>query len=377
MKQIKDPVSSVFVSIEDDELPLVDSSEFQRLRRVKQLGLSSLVYPGATHSRFIHSIGVLHLSELFCESLDITGYERKVIRCAGLLHDIGHGPFSHASEGAIENFPHHEEQSAKIIREFEERGILPVDAEDVIGFISGESNPSIIAGDIDADRIDYLRRDSHNTGVPHGTVDTRNLIESAILLPDGTVGFKRRGVESIEKLLSARKGMIRSVYQHPTARIAERMLEESISHITHDTVYGHPINRLDDSQMHTFLLNNTGIAGELYSNIVNRNLYKIAYEVRRRNFDGFPSYSSSQLETYLVEELSAEPHEVFVEYYNTEKRKPLDIDIKTKQGEILSFNEFSSVNQMLNGDGEQLMFAVYVKSQYQQKTNQILNRIDS
>lgn len=360
MKKIRDALYGEYITVEEDELPVLDSPEVQRLRRVKQLGMSSLVYPTATHSRFAHSLGVMHLGGLFAEKLELPEQERKAVRLAGLLHDVGHGPFSHASEEVFEDSPDHEEVSCQIVHRLDDRGILPVPAEEVIKYIQGTTKPSIIAGDIDADRMDYLKRDSHFTGIPHGKIDTQTIIKSAELRGDGQLVFHRRAIEALEQMLVSRKNMIGSVYKHPTAQIAEKMLQTAINN--YQRTESEDFWEMDDYQLHTKLLESSGLSQTLYQRIINRDLYKTAFELRKRHLQDcsdLPEMNQSEIQEAIIESTGLESHKVFVEVSLPKPDKRFNIQIDTKDG-IYPFEAISGSGPLLTGQaGDSLLVSVY------------------
>lgn len=371
MKKIRDGLYDEYIFIEDDELEVLDSEYVQRLRKIRQLGLSSLVYPTATHTRFSHSIGVLNLSSKMAESLDLSDVERKSVRLAGLLHDVGHGPFSHASEYAFKKT--HEEKSCEIVEELEDKGVLPVSAHKINQYIRGKRNPSIIAGDIDTDRMDYLKRDSHFTGIPHGKIDTDTIIKS-VTTKDDEIVFKRRSVEAIEQLLVSRKNMMGSVYCHPTVQIAENMLQKAVLNLD---IGVDELWRMDDYQLHTTLLNSTGVSRELYERVDKRNLYKTAYELRHRhlqNGQDIPKIDKQKLKTKILENTQLNDHELIVQS-NSPSYTLLDITIKTKDG-YYSFDEVSNTTELLNKpSGNDLVLSVYTKPAFRKKVKDLVQDI--
>lgn len=359
MKRIRDALYEKYITVESDEIPVLDSPEVQRLRRVRQLGLTSLVYPTATHSRFSHSIGVMHLGGQFAEALGLPKPERKAIRMAGLLHDVGHGPFSHATENADPAIDTHEKVSCKIVRDLGSKGILPVSEDKIIGYINGETTPSLVAGDIDADRMDYLKRDSHFTGIPHGRIDTQTIIKSANIREDKGIVFHRRAIEALEQMLVSRKNMIGSVYTHPTAHIAENMLETAVANFQKTTETN--FWTLDDYQLHTKLLESTGISRDLYQKVINRELYKTAFEVRRRHLE-VPieefSINDTKLKQTICTELGIPDHKVFVDVTVPDMEKQFDIQIETKDG-IYPFEQLSGSEPLLTGQsGNTLLLSI-------------------
>lgn len=227
MKFIKDPIHG-FIEVEAEINELLDSPPMQRLRYIKQLGFSYLVYPGANHSRFEHSLGAMHLARLMCRHLRLDDAEQKVVTIAALLHDSGHGPFSHTTEPFMKEYiGHGHEQvdqiihSGPIIKVLDNCGIDPSEISHLIQrdhFLS-----TLIHGDLDVDRMDYLRRDAHYTGVPYGTVDAHRLIQSTVLSDHGLI-LDESGINAAESLLIARTLMRPAVYLHHVSRIASSML---------------------------------------------------------------------------------------------------------------------------------------------------------
>lgn len=273
--EIRDPIH-VFVKLTQTERQVLDSRPLQRLRNIHQLALSHLVYPGATHKRLEHSLGVMHLAgEIFdavverqshgdrvrevlpeLEDNDQKSYWRTVLRLAALCHDIGHLPFSHAAEDEL--LPdewNHEKLAAAILKHEPLNTLLgavrpPVDVDDVIKLALGRhatgltfSNweailSEIVVGDIfGADRIDYLLRDSHHAGVAYGRFDHHRLIDSMRILPapsdsddqqprEPVMGVEEGGLQSAESLLLARYLMYSQVYFHPIRRIYDQHLKD-------------------------------------------------------------------------------------------------------------------------------------------------------
>jgi len=228
-KIFNDPVYG-FVSVPHGILlELIDHPYFQRLRRIRQLGLTSYVYPGALHTRFHHAIGALHLMQQAIETLrqkgaNITVEEAEGAYIAILLHDIGHGPFSHALEHTLADM-HHEELSSLFMedlnRQFEGRLALAIK-------IFRDAYPKkflhqLVSGQLDMDRMDYLSRDSFFTGVSEGVISYDRII-TMLDIHDGELVVEEKGIYSIEKFLIARRLMYWQVYLHKTGVSAEKML---------------------------------------------------------------------------------------------------------------------------------------------------------
>lgn len=229
-KIINDPVYG-FISIPDDFIfDLIEHPWFQRLRNIKQLGLTSLVYPGACHSRFQHGIGAMHLmcmaiSTLRSKGVDITPEEEEAASIAILLHDCGHGPFSHALETSIISNINHEDLSLLLMRKLNEEfdGRLRLALEIFRGTYHRKFFHELISGQIDMDRLDYLRRDSFFTGVIEGSVGSDRIIRMLNVVDDGLV-IDEKGIYSLEKFLIARRLMYWQVYMHKTVLSAESLL---------------------------------------------------------------------------------------------------------------------------------------------------------
>ncbi len=285
MKIIKDPVHG-YVEVSADTLALLDSPLIQRLRYIRQLGFSHQVYPGANHTRFEHSLGTMHLAQIFCRLLGLEPQQERLIAAAGLLHDIGHGPYSHATEHLMEEFcgrRHH--QVEELIRDDAVAGTLDalgLDAREICGIIGGDHPlAGIIHGDLDVDRMDYLMRDAHYTGVPYGTVDAHRLMRSTILSDHGLV-VTESGINAAESLLIARTLMRPAVYFHHVSRIAERMIQfaafEHLSEIGFDEC-GRMMRNDDAAFLSELLASPNEIAGDVTRRLYARRLYKRALYV--------------------------------------------------------------------------------------------------
>lgn len=213
----------------------INAREFQRLRRIHQLGGDFQVYHTAEHSRFSHSLGVYEIVRRMVNEIDqlkdsLSDYEKAVIMLAGLLHDIGHGPFSHAFEGISQL--KHEEYTVKIILEDSEihEILAAVDEklpEDVASIITyqhpKECLNQIVSGQLDADRMDYLLRDAYFTGTSYGNFDLERILRT-IRVKDGRIVVKESGIHSVEDYIMARYHMYWQVYLHPVARSYEALL---------------------------------------------------------------------------------------------------------------------------------------------------------
>lgn len=239
--EITDPIHR-YIRFSETEREIVDTVIFQRLRGIRQLAGAHLVYPSAQHSRFEHSIGTMHIAGYAGETLLSKGYfgdEDKVqqLRLAALLHDIGHGPFSHLFEEVLmeKHNINHEDMGKQIISRSEISDILRkhgYNSSDICKLSFGQSNiqffNEIISGALSADMMDYLPRDGLFTGVEYGKIDYHRLISSFEVTTDGHLAINKSALYSLESMLISRYEMYKAVYFHKTVRSAEVMLLRSI-----------------------------------------------------------------------------------------------------------------------------------------------------
>ena len=209
---------------------LIADSCFQRLRRISQMGLSYLVYPGAHHTRFHHALGSMHLMQkaiqvLRFKGIELDSKEEEGLLCAILLHDIGHGPFSHAMENSIVEGIRHEHISLLFMEELNLRfnGSLTLALEIFKGRHPKKFLNQLVSSQLDMDRLDYLKRDSFYTGVAEGNINAERLI-SMLNVVDGELVVETKGIYSVEKFLMARRFMYWQVYLHKTGIVAEQLL---------------------------------------------------------------------------------------------------------------------------------------------------------
>jgi len=229
-KIINDPVYGLISFPFDIIYDLIDHPHFQRLRRISQMGLSNYVYPGATHSRFSHALGALHLmttaiSVLREKEVEITDDEYLAVCIAILLHDIGHGPFSHALEQIIID-KHHESISLDIMEALNEEfeGKLSLAIQIFKGQYHKIFLTQLVSSQLDMDRMDYLTRDSYFSGVAEGVIGYNRII-SMLNVSDNQLVVEEKGIFSIEKFLVARHIMYWQVYLHKTSIASEQMLK--------------------------------------------------------------------------------------------------------------------------------------------------------
>lgn len=240
--EIRDPIHG-YIKVTEDERELIDSVFVQRLRRIHQLAGAYLVYPGGVHSRFEHVIGTMHVAGLIGQSVaDKSGLhddDIQELRIAALLHDVGHGPFSHLFEEVLTEKTDltHEDLSQRIVSEsniadiLRRKGYQPSRISKLcVGKATGQPFMNqVIAGGLSADMMDYLLRDTYFTGVEYGKVDIQRVIDSLDVSADGHLMLERAALYAFEALLIARYEMFKAVYFHRTVRAAELMLAHSMT----------------------------------------------------------------------------------------------------------------------------------------------------
>jgi HD superfamily phosphohydrolase len=235
-KVIRDPLYG-FISLENDELALklIDTPEFQRLKHIRQLGVSFVTYPGANHTRFSHSLGVYHLSQKLYDLLGRKDdFERDKVSIAALLHDIGHSPLSHAFESVLTPGINHEEWTKRIINDSattinEEILNSVFTPKEISDLIIKPSNPTflhtMISSQLDVDRFDFLQRDSLFTGNPSGKFDIKRVLRTLQLSDNDDIYVQTKGLYSVEGYLISRYHMYNQVYMHPTTVCCEGLLK--------------------------------------------------------------------------------------------------------------------------------------------------------
>jgi uncharacterized protein len=312
--EIADPIHK-FIRFTDLERKIIDSSVFQRLRRIKQLAGAHLVYPAAQHSRFEHSLGTMHVAGIAGEHLFSIGAIDKdsiqELRAASLLHDIGHGPFSHLFEEALKvtGNKNHETIGEEIICKTELSDILsgfgysPKTISEIsFGNSKVKFKNEIISGSLSADLMDYLPRDGFFTGVEYGKVDHNRIINSFRVTDNQNLALDISSFYSFESMIISRFEMFRAVYFHKTVRSAEVMLLHSI--LLSSEELNLPSLSLDDYLKLTddsilWMISssqNNKIAKEMISNFLERKLLKCVYERFIRKRDNYTKLNRDKIE---------------------------------------------------------------------------------
>ena len=333
-KVIRDPIHG-YIELDELAIAILDTVEMQRLRRIRQLGFSYLVYPGANHTRFEHSLGTYYLMTVLLARLGVVKEEEKELLAASLIHDIGHGPYSHVTEPLIKKYTGkgHEEVEDVLFADDDERKkekdaesaattiaevleAYRLDKRKIMGYIKGEKTgyaakrdfSRILNGEIDVDRMDYLVRDSYYTGVAYGVVDNIRLIHGLDFVNEELV-ITEKGILPAEYLLFSRFLMHPTVYNHHTSRIAQLMflnaledfIESGSESKDYTRRYALALREMDDSEINNALENAKGYPQEIMTRINERRLFKRAVYT-----------NVNELDEGVAEELSDEPRRLEV-----------------------------------------------------------------
>ena len=305
-KVVRDPIHGN-IQIKGYFVDLLETPEIQRLYNIKQLGFAHLVFPGAHHTRLEHSLGVYKIASQISEILNLENDEKDIVTCAALLHDIGHGPFSHTLEfilldkfgvdhvdlteqlimGEYEIF---ETDEKKFVQSQSVNQILDknnINKEAIVKIIRGKTYrksylSQILNSAIDADQLDYLIRDAYYTGVAYGMIDIERLLQT-LIIHDDNLTIKRKGVSVVENILMARGLMYSSVYFHKTVRIAELMLSKALEELTDLEPF--EFFRMTDTEIINKLKKMGDFQHEIVTRLKYRRLFKQAYSASLYELD--------------------------------------------------------------------------------------------
>ncbi|UCF13058.1 MAG: HD domain-containing protein [Thermoplasmatales archaeon] len=305
-KVVRDPIHGN-IQVKDYFVDLLETPEIQRLYNIKQLGFAHLVFPGAHHTRLEHSLGTYKIASQISEILNIEDSERNILTCAALLHDIGHGPFSHTLESilmekfgvdhvdlteklVLGEYEIFESDEKKFIKSQSVNQILNknnMDKEGIVKIIRGKTYrksylSQILNSTIDADQLDYLIRDAYYTGVAYGMIDIERLLQT-LIIHEGNLTIKRKGVSVVENILMARDLMYSSVYFHKTVRIAELMLSKALEGLPDTEPF--EFFRMTDAEIINKLMKMGDFRYEIITRIKYRRLFKQAYSASFYDLD--------------------------------------------------------------------------------------------
>jgi len=296
---VKDEIHGT-IGFDSLEERIIDSGPFQRLRRIRQMSVTNLVYPGANHTRFEHSLGTAHLANVIARNVGLEEDEIRKVKLYALLHDIGHTPFSHEGEDVL----------AKYVGDHEERGKRLVGTGEIADIIGENFKPSeiakvgrstygsIVTSDLGADRMDYLKRDALNTGVAYGVIDIDRIVHT-LTMKDDELCIGKGGLEAAEYLLVARFMMFSTVYLHRTVRIATAMLYRALEGTIHDgEITPAQLAAMDDEEA-IAALSRSASGGPYAKALSKRRLYK---EVASLPKEGWDEKKAAGLEAMLAKE---------------------------------------------------------------------------
>jgi hypothetical protein len=282
LKIFNDPIYG-FITIPNSLIyDLIQHPYFQRLRRISQMGMSYLVYPGAHHTRFHHALGCMHIMQKAVQTLQFKGVsiseeEENALYIAILLHDIGHGPYSHAMEHSIVEEVHHEELSLLFMEQLNKEfdGKLSLAIQVFKGEYHRKFMLQLISSQLDMDRMDYLKRDSFYSGVAEGNINSERLIQMMNVQDDYLV-IEEKGIYSVEKFLVARRLMYWQAYLHKTSVVAELILTKILKRAKELTQKG---NVLPCSEPLQFFLQNKISLSDFDKSVLDRFSYLDDYDV--------------------------------------------------------------------------------------------------
>ncbi len=395
-KVFRDPIYGyvkVYYKIIDE---LIDSAEFQRLRRIRQLAGLSMTFHTAEHSRFGHSLGAYEMARRVIENAygikkELSEYEQVVFLCAALLHDVGHGPYSHAFE-AVMAYESHEEMTVRVILEDTEihRILNKHDinlADDIANVIAHKGKYTLIeqltSSQLDVDRMDYLQRDSYFTGALYGTIDSDRIIRSMKVV-NKEVCYRASGAPAIESYLMARYHMYNQIYYHPIARSYELLLQSIFLRIKDlhnqnieidayvsdfiDAITTHNLKSylfLDDMYVNGFFKQLTRSKDLILNDLCNRLIDRKLFEVIDLKLEADTKKIEQIRKKYLNDEIL---HRYYFEesmlsqyaYRHTDDLDKVDtINIYLPSGELVSLEKYSPIVRGLIEDAKNTFNRIY------------------
>ena len=381
-----------FVSLSAKENRLLDTLTMQRLARIKQLAHTYIVYPSAVHTRLEHSLGTLYLAGRICDQLKLPPKQKRVIRIAALLHDIGQGPFSHLWEEPMrringEDYSHEDVTKLMISTEPDIGRVVGDLKQDVLEVFDGESLGSdIISSSLDVDKLDYLRRDSYHTGVAYGHFDIDQVVRTVCVVPEtgrNYLGVQEKGMDALESYRLARYAMHMQVYEHHARLIADDMFLKAVKlaladgciasedlKISNGNRFINSFLKLDDfSIQHQILQSSNRNAKKLIENIRNRRLLKRALmtpltregcpdALKRKKIVNMNKSEVENAENKIAQELGIDPAHIVVHlqsikiklyerFEQTFGSRETPIYVKRKKGPVFSFDEESPISASL------------------------------
>lgn len=389
-KSCRDPLYG-FIGVTERELSVIDTPAFQRLRQLKQLSHAYLVYPSATHVRFEHSLGAMHVADRICHSLGMNEHYRELARLTVLCHDLGHGPFSHLFEEALkqingEKFSH-EYISSWIMKDdsgiAQALGEFSNDAQTILPVYEEKSNfpllKEIVSSALDADKLDYLRRDSYHVGVAYGSFDLERILHTLSSTPDGkNLCVLEKGKDATENYRLGRYLMHAQVYEHHTRLATDGMFLRSLELAIEDgsiekaslkigsrknkfleanhSIFLKNYLSLDDSTIVEALMKAKGNAKKLINDLCSRHLLKTAIEIdptldvtdalKRKQISDLENKDLRNLEREVSGQVGFDRELIIahLQQMNIKLYDPYDILVKRSNGRIVTLEEVSPIS---------------------------------
>lgn len=396
MKSIIDPIHG-FIDISPIQGDLIDQPEVQRLAWVSSLGMGKLVFPGATHTRFAHGLGMSYLARKIAKNLNLSEGEVSLLEAAGLLHDLGNPPLSHTLEGAMKKptLEHTRdlitgketifENGGKIPAILEKHGVKP---KNVGALIAGDYKrgylQSIISSEIDADRMDYLTRDSHYTGAIYGLIHIDRII-GTLAINEGDLCILEKGLDAIEDMFVARDHMYSAVYYHHATRIASAMLLRALQSSIDDMS---DFNKYNDIEFFSKLRGSGEYSKDMVDRIFQRRLFKRAYvinslrikESELARIKELAKLGSEKIEEKICQRTGIKKGYVIVDMQETLKKEPdlkyQGIKVLMKNGSVKNIYQLSPIiraisKKVLSND----LFSVYCEQKNIEKVNKVVRKI--
>ena len=393
---IIDPIHD-FVRVNNSELEIIDTPIFQRLRRIKQLSGAHLIYPGAQHTRFEHSLGVMHITSMACQSLleksIIPLDEIQNLRFAGLLHDIGHGPFSHLFEEVLQKNRKisHEHLGRNIIQKTEIGDLISKNgfskksiANLAFSNYKHQYMNEIISGALSADMMDYLLRDGYFTGAEHAKIDHKRLTYSLDVYKN-KLALDKSALVNFETMLISRYQMFKAVYFHKTVRAGEVMLLKAMS-LAEDELGFSSLDldeflKLSDESVLSKLLNLPEYSSELKTSkkiatdYLNRNLFKCVFERMVTSNHGFSNKIIGELENKIAKKSKIDSNEIHLDTSTTNsipmtpsKKESKSVILITRKNKIIA-EEFpiSKIPLVSTISGKMNILRVYTQQNNRKK----------
>ncbi len=406
-KSIFDPVHGQ-IELEGAALALVGTREFQRLWGIHQTGFAHLVFPGANHTRLEHSLGTYWVAREMARHLDLDAPSTELAMVGGLLHDLGHPPFSHTLEPSMREVLGHGHEAVSRARivgaeipgveedpeaiavptTLEKHGLRPRDIADLVDPPRHrelhELLRSMLHSAVDADRIDYLQRDAHYTGVAHGAIDAVRLLDTIRAHRD-RIAFAEKGRMAVEGFLVGRALMYAAVYYHKTVRAAELMAQAAVERSEGYPESARALFSWTDGELLTRLPDRGGLTARLVKGVLERRLYKRAYRLTELDAESARRWGRilrspaerRQREDALAERLRAPPGSVLFDLAGLEPRgRPLDdwaaIAVLGRRGATYPFRAASPWRALVERPAADSPVVVYTAPRYRAAASRVL-----